>query len=105
MTEKDKYIANRIRDVIKAIDPQALIILFGSRARGEAKKDSDWDILILIDSQVNIEIERSFRYSLLDLELETGEVFSTFVHNKKIWNTKHKVTPFYRSIKKEGVRL
>lgn len=105
MTEKDKYIANRIRDVLKEIDPRALIILFGSRARGEAKKDSDWDILILVDSRVNIEIERSFRYKLLDLELETGEVFSTFIHNKKIWNTKHKVTPFYRSIKKEGVRL
>ena len=64
MTGEDKYIANRIRDVIKAIDPQAHIILFGSRARGEAKKDSYWDILILIDSQVNIEIERSFRYTI-----------------------------------------
>ena len=105
MTEKESHITRRIREEIRTIDPKAKVILFGSRARGDAKKDSDWDILILIDSPLNIDIERAFRYKLFDLELETGEVFSTFVHNKKIWNTKHKVTPFYRSIKKEGVQL
>lgn len=105
MTEIESHIISRIREEIKTIDSKAKIILFGSRARGDAKKDSDWDILILVDSPVNVKIERAFRYKLFDLELETGEVFSTFVHNKKIWKTKHRVTPFYRSIKKEGVQL
>ena len=105
MTEIENHIISRVREEIKTIDSKAKIILFGSRARGDAKKDSDWDILILIDSPVNVNIERAFRYKLFDLELETGEVFSTFVHNKKIWNTKHRVTPFYRSIRKEGVQL
>jgi uncharacterized protein len=105
MKEKDAYIARRIREEIESIDPKAQVILFGSRARGDAKKDSDWDVLILIDSQVTTYIERAFRYQLFDLELETGEVFSTFIHNIKDWNMRHKVTPFYRSIKKEGVRL
>ena len=105
MTEIESHIISRIREEIKTIDSRAKIILFGSRARGDSKIDSDWDILILIDSPVNVNIERAFRYKLFDLELETGEVFSTFVHNKKIWNTKHRVTPFYRSIKKEGVQL
>jgi predicted nucleotidyltransferase len=105
MKEKDARIARRIRDEIKSIDPKAQVVLFGSRARGDAKKDSDWDVLILIDSEVTANIERTFRYKLFDLELETGEVFSTFVNNKKDWNARHKVTPFYISIKKEGVRL
>jgi predicted nucleotidyltransferase len=105
MTDKDSHIAKRIREEIRTIDPTAQVILFGSRARGDAKQDSDWDVLILIDSPVTLEIERSFRYKLYDLELETGEVFSTFIYNKKVWNTKHKVTPFYRSIKNEGVFL
>jgi uncharacterized protein len=105
MKEKDVHIARRIREEIKSVDPKAQVVLFGSRARGDAKKDSDWDVLILIDSQVTAHIERTFRYKLFDLELETGEVFSTFIHNKKVWNTRHKVTPFYISIKKEGVRL
>ena len=105
MKEKDSHIVIRILEVVRTIDPTAQVILFGSRARGDAKQDSDWDVLILTDTPVTIEIERLFRYKLFDLELETGEVFSTFIYNKKVWNTKHKVTPFYKGIKKEGVRL
>lgn len=105
MKEKDTHIATRIRTEIKEIDPKAKIILFGSRARGDAKHDSDWDILILIKDTVTTEIERAFRYKLFDLELETGEVFSTFVYNTDTWNKKHKVTPFYKSIKQEGILL
>jgi predicted nucleotidyltransferase len=105
MRKKDSHIANRIREEISAVDPKARVILFGSRARGDAKKDSDWDILILVDAPVNDDIERLFRDRLFDLELETGEVFSTFVRNEKVWNTKHIVTPLYRSIKEEGIRL
>ena len=105
MKRQDLNITKKIREAIEAIDPKAHVILFGSRARGDAKNDSDWDVLILVDYPVTVEIERSFRYKLFDLELEIGEVFSTFIHNKSIWNTKHKVTPFYQSIKKEGVRL
>ena len=105
MTSKENYIAKKIQEAIFSIDSKAQVILFGSRARGDAKKDSDWDILILIDSPVTTEKERAFRYKLYDLELETGEVFSTFVQNEKVWNTKHQVTPFYQNIRKEGVLL
>jgi len=105
MNKRTENITGRIRNEIKSIDPTAQVILFGSRARGDARQDSDWDILILIKDKVTTEIERSFRYRLFDLELETGEVFSTFVYNTDTWNKKHKVTPFYRSIKQEGVLL
>jgi len=37
MKEKDSHIAFRIRSEIKQIDPKAKVILFGSRARGNAK--------------------------------------------------------------------
>lgn len=105
MKQEDNYIAKKIRDSVSLIDSKAHIIIFGSRARGDARRESDWDILILTDSPVSIEIERTFRNILFDLEIETGEVFSTFVYQKKEWDTRHKVTPLYRIIKKEGVRL
>jgi len=38
-----------------------------------------------------------FRDNIYDLELETGEIISMFVYNKKDWNSRHKVTPLYRS--------
>ena len=105
MTQKDNDIIKRIKTSIKIIDPKAQVIIFGSRARGDAKKESDWDILILTDYPVSTEIERSFRNNLFDIEIETGEVFSTFVYQRHIWNTKHRVTPLYRNIKREGLRI
>jgi len=105
MNKRTTNITGRIRNEIKSIDPTAKVILFGSRARGDARQDSDWDILILIRDTVTIEKERAFRYKLFDLELETGEVFSTFVYNTDTWNKKHKITPFYKSIKQEGILL
>ncbi len=97
--------ATRIRTEIKSIDPKAKVILFGSRARGDARKDSDWDLLILIDSLDIREMEDLFRDKLFDLELETGEIISMFVYNNKDWKTRHKITPLYRNIKREGVVL
>jgi len=105
MKQKDNNIAKKIRTKVQTVDPKAQVIIFGSRARGDARKESDWDILILTDYPVSTEIERSFRNNLFDLEIETGEVFSTFVYQKQIWNSRHKVTPLYRNIKREGVRL
>jgi|APFre7841882590_1041340.scaffolds.fasta_scaffold75265_2 predicted nucleotidyltransferase len=105
MKEKDTHIATRIRTEIKRIDPKAKVVLFGSRARGDAKKDSDWDLLILIDSLNIRESEDLFRDKIYDLELETGEIISMFVYNNKDWTSRHKITPLYKSIKKEGVVL
>lgn len=105
MKEKDTHIATRIRTEIKRIDPKAKVILFGSRARGDARKDSDWDLLILINSPNTREKEELFRDKLYDLELETGEIISMFVYYNKDWTSRHKITPLYQSIKKEGVVL
>jgi len=105
MKKEDNNIAKLIRNSIKVIDSLAQVIILGSRARGDAKIESDWDILILTDYLVSIDVERSFRNKLFDLEIDTGEVFSTFIYQKRDWNTRHKVTPLYRNIKKEGVRL
>ncbi len=105
MKREDSYIAKRIRNCIDPIDPKAKVIIFGSRARGDAKEESDWDILILTDFPVTYEIERSFRNNLFDLEIETGEVFSTFVYQNHIWENRHKVTPLYQNIKREGINI
>jgi len=105
MKAKTKSITQLIRNYINVVDPTADVILYGSRARGDERQDSDWDILILTDYASNLLIERKFRNKLYDLELETGEVFSVFVYSKNDWQTKQKITPFYRNVSLEGVRI
>jgi predicted nucleotidyltransferase len=38
----------RIKSVVKELEPDAKIILFGSTARGNSMEDSDIDLLILV---------------------------------------------------------
>jgi predicted nucleotidyltransferase len=105
MNTKTHYITKLIRKHVNAVDPTAEVILYGSRARGDEKQDSDWDILILIDKTANLMTERKFRDQLYDLELETGEVFSVFVYSKSDWETKQKITPFYHNVTIEGLSI
>jgi predicted nucleotidyltransferase len=105
MKRKTKYISQLIRSYVNSIDNNAEVILYGSRARGDEKKDSDWDILILTDYSIDLSQERRFRDKLYDLELETGEPFSVFVYSKNEWQTKQKITPFFFNVTHEGVSL
>jgi uncharacterized protein len=95
-------ILDLIRENVSQIDPRAEIILYGSRARGDERIDSDWDILILIDDEATFERERTFRHHLYDLELSLGEAFSVFVFNRIEWNTRFRVTNFYQNVVNEG---
>lgn len=105
MKTKTRYITNLIRDYINSIDPNVEVILYGSRARGDEKHDSDWDILVLTNYSADLKTERKFRNKLYDLELETGETFSVFVFSKKEWETKQNITPFYHNISQEGLQI
>lgn len=103
---KNSHLIDQIRLVIRKTDANADAWLFGSRARGDSRADSDWDVLILVENKaITNEIEDKFRGPLYDLELETGEIISTFIYPKKIWNRNLVFSPLYKNIKKEGIRL
>ncbi len=105
MNKRTIHIGSLIKLNISEVDPNAEVILYGSRARGDAKKDSDWDILVLTNYPVSNQIEKAFRDHLYDLELETGETLSLFVYSKKDWNTKHHISPYYHNVMSQGVQL
>jgi predicted nucleotidyltransferase len=104
MKQKEEILA-KIKELIQKVEPNSEIILFGSRARGDEREDSDWDLLILIPSSANLKEEQKFRHKLFELELQYGLAISTFVHSKKDWENKHRITPLYQNIKQEGIRL
>jgi len=103
---KSNIIISRIKKSIHSKDPNAEAFLFGSRARGDARKDSDWDILILVDSdKVTNEIEDNFRDELFDIELDSGQIISTFIYPKNHWNSMKKYSPLYHNVELDGIRL
>jgi len=105
MSHNDK-ILKRIKLIVKEKEPLAKIYLYGSRARGSEKSDSDWDILILLQKErITREIEENISDPLYDLELDTGEIISPMIYSENEWNSKYKITPFYQTVMREGKLL
>ena len=99
-----EWITYQVKESVRKIDPEAKVILFGSKARGDAKKDSDWDFLILTSQRVNEKLKRTIREKLIDTELEAEEVISTLIYSKKSW-LKYKNTPLFENISSEGIEI
>jgi predicted nucleotidyltransferase len=103
--DKDQ-ILKRIIEVVNMTAPDSEMILYGSRARGESKRGSDWDLLILLNSDhISFDMETLFMDEFFELEIETGEVFSPLFYTKNDWFVNHKITPLYENILKDGVKL
>ena len=101
-----EFVLQKIKNAVTETHANAKIILYGSRARGTENKDSDWDILVLLNKpEVAFVEEQKIRHNLYDIELELGEPISTFVYSQTDWNTKMSVTPLYKSIQQEGILL
>lgn len=93
-----------VKQEVNKVAPQNQVILFGSRARGTHREDSDWDFLILLDQEELTSKEKNeLRDVLYDLELELETVISTIIHTKKDWE-EMSITPLYRIIEEEGLR-
>ncbi len=101
---KQAGILERIRAEIHSIEENAQVILFGSRARGDNREDSDWDFLILMDQEITAALKDEIRERLYEIELETGEVISTIIHQKNEW-AERAVTPIHQIIEEEGLEV
>ena len=96
----------QIRQAIHEVEPEAEIILYGSRSRGDALSESDWDFLILVDGPINDKRTDRIRHRLYEIEWEYGVVLSSIVRNREEWNSDlYRATPFHQRVQQEGITL
>ena len=92
-----------VKQEMKSLDPQAEVILFGSRARGDFRNDSDWDFLILFRRNLDRQLRELILEKLYEIELQTNSVISNIIHTNSEWEDRS-ITPLYAIIHEEGIR-
>lgn len=100
----NETIIKELKEIVQQYDPNAVVIFFGSRLRGDFHEESDWDFLVLSQLPESNKLKDKVRNHILDeIELKHNVVVSVLWHNKQNWEENYTVTNIYDSIKDEGV--
>ena len=72
MSTQERTVLERLKAKIAERLPLSRLVLFGSRARGDADPDSDMDILVVLDGPVGRPAEQYVRLCAWELSFEQG---------------------------------
>lgn len=104
--DRRQHIIQAIAQKAKEITPKGTeVILFGSQARGDARPDSDWDVLILLDKErVTGDDIDNYSYPLREMGWDYDESINAILYTKKDWE-RNSYTPFYKNVTEDGIIL
>ena len=107
LTDKERQAATDFADRVRQQfgDQVVSVLVFGSRARGEAEPDSDMDLLVIM-SDAGPKIRRAIRYLAVEVWQKYGIYLSTRVWSRAHWGKLEELqTLLYRNICKDGISL
>lgn len=106
MNKEDKEFVDVLHSVaINNLPPSSQVWLYGSRARGDAHKDSDWDLLILLDKN---HVEQNdfdyYGYPFVEAGWEHDAGVSPQLYTFKEWQERS-FTLYYKNVEQDKIRI
>ncbi len=106
MNEMAEYTDELVNGLLRVLKDQVnRIIIYGSTVRGEATSDSDVDIAVIINGEMNAETEDSLSDFIVDINLKFDKVFSVIDIENQLFQKLENISPFYKNVNKEGIVL
>ena len=80
-------VIDNIKQVAGSVLPKgSKLYLYGSRARGDAHEDSDWDLLLLLDQPTTGDADfKKYVYPIMERGYDLWQFFSIFFNRKIVF--------------------
>ena len=106
MDAKDLETVNRLKRRLQQRVKLHQVILFGSRARGDAEPDSDMDVLVILDEPVSSQSRKIVSDYAWETGFEVGIVVVPVVVSRDNWeNGPDRASLLAMAIREEGMRI
>ena len=98
-------VIENIRQVAARVLPKgSALYLYGSRARGDNRSDSDWDLLILLDKPKLSSVDYDYGYLFREFGWDIGEEISPHIYTKKQWD-EWTFLPYHKNVERDKIVL
>lgn len=106
LSETHRNLLLELKQLVAAHVPDAVVLLYGSVARGTATSESDYDLLVITPQKLSRSKEDALDADIYCLQLEREVVFSVSIVAADEWSQPIvMVSPYYRNVTRDAIPI